>query len=127
MSEPRPGASTGCRLGRAAEIFPELELVNMGSSLKICLVAEGKAYRDFTPKEQREDKSVKEDIAERARTHVRRLVRRLATHTTPVPLGYRTLISNARSWTAASGRSCNTFFMQKEAVRRKEAQYSLSE
>ena len=32
------------------------------------LVAEGKAYRDFTPKEQREDKSVKEDIAERART-----------------------------------------------------------
>ena len=31
------------------------------------LLAEGKAYRDFTPKEQREDKSVKEDIAERAR------------------------------------------------------------
>jgi glutamyl-tRNA synthetase len=32
------------------------------------LLDEGKAYRDFTPKEQREDKSVKEDIAERART-----------------------------------------------------------
>ncbi|HKS08186.1 MAG TPA: glutamate--tRNA ligase [Pyrinomonadaceae bacterium] len=31
------------------------------------LLAEGKAYRDFTPKEQREDKSVKEDVAERAR------------------------------------------------------------
>lgn len=31
------------------------------------LVAEGKAYRDFTPKEEREDKSVKEDISERAR------------------------------------------------------------
>src|SRR5437660_4633882 len=33
------------------------------------LVEEGKAYRDFTPKEQREDASVKRDIAERARTH----------------------------------------------------------
>lgn len=33
------------------------------------LVAEGKAYRDFTPKEQRDDKSVKEGIAERARAH----------------------------------------------------------
>lgn len=31
------------------------------------LLDEGKAYRDFTPKEQREDKSVKEDIKERAR------------------------------------------------------------
>ena len=31
------------------------------------LVAEGKAYRDFTPREQRDDTSVKEDIAERAR------------------------------------------------------------
>ena len=31
------------------------------------LLEEGKAYRDFTPKEQREDKSVKEDIKERAR------------------------------------------------------------
>lgn len=31
------------------------------------LVAEGKAYRDFTPKETREDKSVKQEIAERAR------------------------------------------------------------
>lgn len=31
------------------------------------LLEEGKAYRDFTPKEQREDKSVKEDVAERAR------------------------------------------------------------
>ena len=31
------------------------------------LVEEGKAYRDFTPKEQRDDKSVKEDNAERAR------------------------------------------------------------
>src|SRR5215510_11335811 len=31
------------------------------------LVEEGKAYRDFTPKEERDDKSVKEDIAERAR------------------------------------------------------------
>jgi glutamyl-tRNA synthetase len=31
------------------------------------LVEEGKAYRDFTPKEAREDKSVKRDIAERAR------------------------------------------------------------
>ena len=31
------------------------------------LLAEGKAYRDFTPKEQRDDKGVKEDIAERAR------------------------------------------------------------
>jgi glutamyl-tRNA synthetase len=33
------------------------------------LIAEGKAYRDFTPKEQRDDKSVKENIAERARAH----------------------------------------------------------
>jgi glutamyl-tRNA synthetase len=32
------------------------------------LVEEGKAYRDFTPKEQRDDNNVKEDIAERART-----------------------------------------------------------
>ena len=31
------------------------------------LVEEGKAYRDFTPKEQREDKGVKEGVAERAR------------------------------------------------------------
>jgi glutamyl-tRNA synthetase len=31
------------------------------------LLAGGKAYRDFTPREQFEDKSVKEDIAERAR------------------------------------------------------------
>ena len=31
------------------------------------LVEEGKAYRDFTPKETREDKSVKQEIAERAR------------------------------------------------------------
>ena len=31
------------------------------------LLAEGKAYRDFTPKEQRDDNNVKEDIAERAR------------------------------------------------------------
>jgi glutamyl-tRNA synthetase len=31
------------------------------------LVEEGKAYRDFTPREQRDDKVVKEDIAERAR------------------------------------------------------------
>src|SRR5437879_3395253 len=31
------------------------------------LVEEGKAYRDFTPKEAREDKSVKQEIAERAR------------------------------------------------------------
>jgi glutamyl-tRNA synthetase len=33
------------------------------------LVEEGKAYRDFTPKEQRDDNSVKENIAERARAH----------------------------------------------------------
>jgi glutamyl-tRNA synthetase len=33
------------------------------------LLEEGKAYRDFTPKEQRDDKSVKEGIAERARAH----------------------------------------------------------
>src|SRR5882724_1570093 len=31
------------------------------------LLAEGKAYRDFTPKEQRDDKNVKQGIAERAR------------------------------------------------------------
>ncbi|HEU4930715.1 MAG TPA: glutamate--tRNA ligase [Pyrinomonadaceae bacterium] len=31
------------------------------------LLEEGKAYRDFTPKEQRADKTVKEDISERAR------------------------------------------------------------
>jgi glutamyl-tRNA synthetase len=31
------------------------------------LVEEGKAYRDFTPREAREDKSVKQDIADRAR------------------------------------------------------------
>jgi glutamyl-tRNA synthetase len=31
------------------------------------LVEEGKAYRDFTPKEQHDDKQVKHDIAERAR------------------------------------------------------------
>jgi glutamyl-tRNA synthetase len=33
------------------------------------LVEEGKAYRDFTPKEHREDKSIKQDIAARARAH----------------------------------------------------------
>ena len=33
------------------------------------LVAEGKAYRDFTPKEPHDDQSVKENIAERARAH----------------------------------------------------------
>src|SRR6267378_37752 len=33
------------------------------------LVDENKAYRDFTPKEQREDKSVKQDIVDRARAH----------------------------------------------------------
>ena len=32
------------------------------------LLEEGKAYRDFTPKEQRDDRSVKADIKERART-----------------------------------------------------------
>ncbi len=32
------------------------------------LVEEGKAYRDFTPKEQRDDKDVKQGVAERART-----------------------------------------------------------
>src|SRR5215207_5861616 len=31
------------------------------------LVEEGKAYRDFTPKEQRDDKDVKQGVAERAR------------------------------------------------------------
>jgi len=31
------------------------------------LVDEGKAYRDFTPKEQRDDKGIKQEIAERAR------------------------------------------------------------
>ena len=31
------------------------------------LLEEGKAYRDFTPKEQRDDKDVKQDIKERAR------------------------------------------------------------
>jgi glutamyl-tRNA synthetase len=33
------------------------------------LVQEGKAYRDFTPKEQREDKTVKQGIVDRARAH----------------------------------------------------------
>jgi glutamyl-tRNA synthetase len=33
------------------------------------LLEEGKAYRDFTPKEQRNDVSVKDDIAERARAN----------------------------------------------------------
>lgn len=33
------------------------------------LVAEGKAYRDFTPKEKRDDANVKQDIADRARAH----------------------------------------------------------
>jgi glutamyl-tRNA synthetase len=33
------------------------------------LVEEGKAYRDFTPKEPHDDKNVKEEIAERARAH----------------------------------------------------------
>jgi len=33
------------------------------------LVEEGKAYRDFSPKEQHDDKTVKEEIAERARAH----------------------------------------------------------
>jgi glutamyl-tRNA synthetase len=33
------------------------------------LVDEGKAYRDFTPKEERGDANVKRDIAERARAH----------------------------------------------------------
>jgi glutamyl-tRNA synthetase len=33
------------------------------------LVKEGKAYRDFTPKEQRDDRTIKEGIAERARAH----------------------------------------------------------
>ena len=33
------------------------------------LVEEGKAYRDFTPKEQRNDQTIKQGIAERARAH----------------------------------------------------------
>ena len=33
------------------------------------LLAEGKAYRDFTPKEQRDDKNVKQGIVDRARSH----------------------------------------------------------
>ncbi len=33
------------------------------------LVEEGKAYRDFTPKEARDDKSVKQGIVDRARAH----------------------------------------------------------
>ncbi|HXI23391.1 MAG TPA: glutamate--tRNA ligase [Pyrinomonadaceae bacterium] len=33
------------------------------------LVEEGKAYRDFTPKEQRADANVKKDIVDRARAH----------------------------------------------------------
>src|SRR2546421_1872571 len=33
------------------------------------LVDEGKAYRDFTPKEERPDANVKKDIADRARAH----------------------------------------------------------
>src|SRR5512132_763164 len=33
------------------------------------LVADGKAYRDFTPKEQRDDTAVKQGIADRARAH----------------------------------------------------------
>ena len=33
------------------------------------LVVEGKAYRDFTPREQRDDKNVKQGIADRARSH----------------------------------------------------------
>ena len=33
------------------------------------LVEEGKAYRDFTPKEQRDDTNVKQGIADRARAH----------------------------------------------------------
>src|SRR6266699_3781729 len=33
------------------------------------LVAEGKAYRDFTPKAERNDATVKQGIADRARTH----------------------------------------------------------
>ncbi len=33
------------------------------------LVEEGKAYRDFTPKEQRDDKGIKQEIADRARAH----------------------------------------------------------
>ena len=33
------------------------------------LVDEGKAFRDFTPREQREDKSVKQGIVDRARAH----------------------------------------------------------
>jgi len=33
------------------------------------LVEEGKAYRDFTPKEQREDRTVKQGIVDRARAH----------------------------------------------------------
>jgi glutamyl-tRNA synthetase len=33
------------------------------------LVEEGKAYRDFTPKEERADANVKKEIAERARAH----------------------------------------------------------
>jgi glutamyl-tRNA synthetase len=34
-----------------------------------CLVDEGKAYRDFTPKEERQDATVNQAIAERARAH----------------------------------------------------------
>src|SRR6476646_9455270 len=33
------------------------------------LLEEGKAYRDFTPKEQRDDTNVKQGIADRARAH----------------------------------------------------------
>ena len=39
------------------------------------LVEEGKAYRDFTPKEQRDDANVKQDVADRARAQCTRRFR----------------------------------------------------
>ena len=42
------------------------------------LVEEGKAYRDFTPKEEREDATVKRSVAERARSYAAGRVERLS-------------------------------------------------
>src|SRR5712692_10098845 len=55
--------------GKAYRDFTPKDLAEKHRVAARQLVEEGKAYRDFTPKDQRQDASVKQDIAERARAH----------------------------------------------------------
>ncbi|MGI8995899.1 MAG: glutamate--tRNA ligase, partial [Pyrinomonadaceae bacterium] len=56
-------------LGLDYDEEPVFQSVNAGKhrAAALRLVEEGKAYRDFTPKEERSDANVKQEIAERAR------------------------------------------------------------